>query len=288
MKQQSHPVLSRRSLVGPVILGLCLGASSLAAQTTPLLNFTFNEGSGTTATNSGSASGANATLLGNATWSSSTTTGFGSSLSLSGTNGDYASASGSALNGLTAFTVTMWVNLSSTGTSVNDRLLSNLNAGLGIDLNLSGFNTTTGNFVVTAGVNGANAGAATVAGKINQWTFVAVRYNSALGTNNVAYYTGTTDGEIALLASSANIATQPAVGTSLGALFIGNTPANPARSPNGLFDDVRIYGTALNAAQVNAVRLENLAATTIPEPSAAASLAAVSALGLALTRRRRR
>ncbi|MBC8039090.1 MAG: LamG domain-containing protein [Opitutaceae bacterium] len=273
MKYPSFPNIHAR-LFNALGLGLLLCASSAWAQT-PLYNFTFSEGTGTAAVNSGSASSSNATLLGGSTWSAATATGFGSALNLSGTNGDYASASGAALNGLTAFTVTMWVNLSSTGTATNDRLLSNLSSSLGIDLIVSGFNTGTGNFTVNLGVNAVTAGAAAVAGKIDQWSFVAVRYNSTLATNNVAYFTGTTVAATAMLSNNANIVSQPTVGNG-GSLLIGNTPANLARSPNGLFDDVRIYSTALNSTQIDDIRLENL--TVIPEPSAFALISSVAVL----------
>ena len=71
-------------------------------------------------------------------------------------------------------------------------------------------------------------------------------------------------------------------GANSTAFTIGNRPGGAwFDAQPGLYDDVRVFNTALDAASIEAVR-----ASAVPEPSAA--LAAIAAAAIATLRRRRR
>ncbi len=251
-------------------------ASNASAQM--LIQYKFDEGSGTTAANSGSiGSSANLTIRPDAgthlTWAAPASTAFGGGSALvsdgvaRGSQPGYIYGDGTGLNtGLSAFTMTMWVNLSSTTGTSADRLLSFSGPGSvgtgGFQLQL---NTTTPTTALTLNVDGSAVISTANASVLGSWAFLAVTYDGTATSNNVSFYSGTTTTSAAALGSvrTLNKGAVDLITSPSQVLRIGNaSDTNLDRSPAGMFDDVRVYSGVLNASSVEAVRL-----AAVPEPS---------------------
>ncbi len=208
-----------------------------------------------------------------------------------GVLGGTLGASGS----LNAFTLTLWVNLStatpnnyrlfeispgapaSTATADGTKLFVGLNAGGGLQAYVNNVNgNTVGTDIATANTwnNGGTLGTYTA----NKWYFVALTYDVTAGTSQL--YSGD-QGTAATLAYSFN-------NTSGGALDLSTDSSlslldrfSGGRNWPGAIDDVNVYNGALNQSQIDTIQL-----ASIPEPSPFA-LISLGFLGLVAIRRRR-
>ena len=279
-----------------LFLAMAMLVPSFAAGA-PLLRYTFDEPNGN-ALDSGDAPPADADLLGGATRSSNTPGGFGSSLDLRDDATTYAHAlDGDAdkLDGLSALTLSTWLNVEEY-TSGNNRLLAKQAAGTfgGFSWNM---NATTNDGPVgpdnfRLGIflgNNISAGAADFGAAFstddvdaaNKWVFLAVTYDNSQAANNTKFYIGGVNTPVTQLGGDLTLPQLTVDGGT--ALFgVGYTDAAPTADTSviGYQDDVRVYGTALTLAELEAIRVEN-----IPEPAAAALL--LIALACAASGRRR-
>lgn len=189
------------------------------------------------------------------------------------------------IDGLQAFTLTLWVNLQSV--ALNDRFMSDGGApvtptieGFDFYMGAPGSGISASNFQLTLAVDGTSVNSSVGTGALNQWVFLAVTYNGALSSNNVVFYRGTPSSTAAQLGSIITL-DKGIVGDNTRPFQIANTTQSGAdRTPAGLFDDIRVYSGAGDAAFIESVRLAN-----VPEPSAATALLGGTAL-LGLIRRR--
>lgn len=287
-------------------LSIALSLASVSQAQTPVLHYTFDDAGtapGGTTADSGSGTPAPGTAQGGATYVTDTPASFSlHAASVTGLIGSRINGGDAdKVDGLSAFTITMWVKLRENPLA-NDRLISeragsappdsegffdlslaannnnaisasSLRLRMTIDIGAGGgieFNTS----------NGVNLG-------LDRWVFLAVTYDGAAAAGDAGnFFLGTetvSTGQLPQVGTSGG--TDPAgQGTILGngrSLMIGDLPDfNQDRTPNALFDDVRIYDSVLSLSQIESARLAN-----IPEPHTAALLL----LGLAgFSARRRR
>lgn len=265
-----------------MVAGMGLVAVVAQAQT-PLLHYTL-DGSGT---DSGLI-GVNGTLAGNAVYgaSGSGVGRFDKALStVDGTNDYFTAATGgnSALSG-SALTIALWVNMDSASSSVIDRLVANASGSTGFDFGINSYSAGTGAggadaFTLTLALNSVSGGSvSTSAGYVSdKWLFLAVTYDGA----NIRFYSGD---ETTGLGLNTTAAKTGSIVASSAALEVGGTPATTNdRSPAALFNDVRIYNSALTLSQLESIRV-----SAIPEPSQGALILGALAAGLIVVRRGRR
>jgi hypothetical protein len=247
------------------------------ASAEPLLWYNFNEAGGN-ALDSGDAPPADAALLGGATRSSNTPSGFGSSLDLRDDATTYAYAlegDANKLDGLGALTLTTWLNVEAY-TSGNNRLLAKQAAGtfggFSWNMNATPNSGTVGpdNFRLGIFLGDDVTSAFTFGFSTddvdahNKWVFLAVTYDGTQAANNTKFYIGGVNTPVSQLGGDLTLAQLTVEGgTSL--LGVGYTDAAPTADTSviGYQDDVRVYGGALNLDELEEVRF----AGTIPEPS---------------------
>jgi hypothetical protein len=109
---------------------------------------------------------------------------------------------------------------------------------------------------------------ADIEGLGGQWVFVATTFNGATG--DLLFFTGTESASPSQLGTGFVLNAFKIEGSGAN-FYIGKTDAAPAANTSleGFIDDVRIYNSALTAAELDAVRLENLPASlavAVPEP----------------------
>ncbi|MDR1282225.1 MAG: LamG domain-containing protein [Opitutaceae bacterium] len=296
-----------RCLAATLALASLTGAALAQTIPSPLVHYTFDEGSGATAANSGSAADGDITLnRGTNTavsWGTlnNTPSGAGYALSFDGTNaGDSNTGSnvGAGTNvteltdGFSSLTTSLWVNISGLAASPT-RLISVASSGTnGFSFRLE--NTTLTSVKLQLWVNGASVTTTNSIDVSSGWVFLAVSYDGTATSNNVNFYAGGTDTGTPLLqldaaartlnegsVASLSIASRDyRLRLGSGQEYSGN------RSPAGLIDDVRIYDSVLSADQIAAIRMDTL--VPVPEPATAAAFAGLAALllaGLAAARR---
>jgi hypothetical protein len=279
---------------GAILLAICAINSTQAA-----LVYWQNFEGANGVEDSGSGVGGNLAAAGSATFA--TTSGvFGNVLdvtantgsSLAGTSLGSSTATGGSgldLGTLNDFTVSMWVNTAqfATGTDSNaSRVLIVGDSGTTDALQAGTFAISQAKSGFAAGPTGFNLffdatqignalGGLNTAG---EWTFIAFSFSTS---DTDTFYRGTESTSVGSGIEVPNtIASGLAIGTG-GAIFLGNRPAG-ARSFDGFIDDVRIYNTALSAAEVESVRL-----AAIPEPTAIGYLCAfLATLGVLHQRRK--
>ena len=270
--------IAPRQLLAAAVLLVCASGQSHGGL---LLQYKFNEGSGTTAADSGTGSPANAIVTGS--WvSSSPGIAYASSVSTvgmvtSGTSNAAISTSSnlSKLNSMTDVTLTGWVNLAEAPASL-DRLFGTGPSFLQLWFNSDStlrFHINNQDAPISNNVTNPFA--------LNTWVFFASTYDGNGGANNLKYYTGTQTGTVTQLGTSVTFAEYTA--TNIATLEIAGTPQSGSdRTPIGRFSDFRIYNEVLSSSALEAVRVEAL----VPEPSSFALLAAGFG-ALVLFRRRR-
>jgi hypothetical protein len=202
----------------------------------------FDEGTGSTATDSAAAGyGNHGTLQGNTSWTSDVPpTDFANPYALSfDGSGDYVEVPhNNSLNPVKELTLAVWVKL----------------ANPGDDQKVVGMGTTSAGYVLGVGGNtlypyfwdSTGAGYGFQAGSIsaNTWTHLAVTWQT--GGQMIGYVNGT---EVHRIAASAN-----PIGSTTMPLRIGVAPWDPAQwAVHGLIDEVRVYNRALSAAEIQAL-----------------------------------
>jgi endonuclease/exonuclease/phosphatase family metal-dependent hydrolase/fibronectin type 3 domain-containing protein len=225
------------------------------ARPAPVAAYGFNENSGTT-TADASGSGRTGTLS-NTTWNTSGKN--GGALSFNGSSSRVIVADAAALRLSNAMTIEAWVNPATAGSAAWQPIIYK-------SLDNYVLTTVGSPFMPAAGVtpNGVLAlptGANAL--PVNTWTHMAATYDGAV---------------VRLYVNGVQVASQAATGslaTSTNPLEIGGSAIDNGWF-SGLIDDVRIYNTALNAAQVQtdmmtAVVTDTQAPTSPPALAAAAS-----------------
>lgn len=283
-----------------------LSVSFLLALATPLhgqtllLQYDFDD-SASPATDSGAAPAAPGTLV--ATGSASgfvsgnSPSGTGSVFSTGDGNNNYLTTATAAtpdgaigdiakLDGLSSFTLTLWVNLQTV--ALNDRFMSD--GGAPVTPTINGFDFYMGaptsgisasNFQLTLSVNGTSINSSVNTGAANQWVFFAVTYDGTLTASNVSFYRGTPSSNAAQLGTTVSLNKGTVGDNTVPFQVAGTSQSASDRTATGFFDDVRVYSGVADAAFIEAVRLEN-----IPEPSTLLALLGGTAF-LGLVRRRR-
>jgi len=249
---------------------------STSAQANLVGHWTFDEGAGLTA-NDSSASNFDATLAGNAAWSASGK--FGGALDL--TAGGFATA-GNVLDLTGSFTVSAWVNTTSTQgmTPVashdqgfaNGYFLAISNVGDG-----AGGSTGQAHFYQKSTFSSLST--ASVAD--GQWHLLTGVYDASVNTVGL-YVDGISMGNHYSTTPVANVA--PFIIGGFNAWINGSYgPRAPRNVYSGLIDDVRVYDTALTGAQVTALT------NPVPEPETfALMLAGLGIMGAVARRRKAR
>lgn len=270
-------------VVALVAYGSTLIGSALEAQQL-LLHYTLNESSGNIAYDS-APNPANGTLTGaGSSWSNENlpaTFVVDHFYRNSGADGTYITAWDSEkLRSLGDFSITGWlyVHEANVGQFVQDRVLSKrgasgsyydltfADAGNGqMALRLDLFNGTTSSQIVSDAMD------------MSGWFFFAVTRNSTTGA--IEFYYGTPDGTF-ISAGGGNGVTG-IVGNNNSQFMIGNVAANTARAPKADFSDIRVYGSALNASEIQGIMNSAL----IPEANAIFGGVAVFAIVLLIRRR---
>lgn len=278
------------------LAGAATFALSSAASADHLLGWDFDEASGP-ALDNGADPANNGTLFGGATRSSDTPSGTGFSIDLRDDSSTYAyvATDGDAqqLDGLANLTLTTWLKLEAypgTGSSANARLASKQAPGTfdGFSWNLNSTvpsesgEASAENVTMGLYLGGSNGFAFDVADDASfdasEWTFLAATYDSANST--VSYYTGGLDTPVTLLSSGTVDA--GVLNDTDSPFGVGFTDAAPTADTSaiGWQDDVRVYGSALDQAALEGIRLSN-----VPEPTAAFAL--LGGAGALVLRRRR-
>ena len=252
---------------------LCLLMAGLSASygQTLLLDYSFNQSTGTTATDS-SASPANGTLTGaGSTWQNTGLPGNFTSTSVysnSGASGTYVTAGDVAkLDGLGDITFTGWLNVNSAVITAfaEDRVLSKRNLGSFFDLTFT--DTGSGSKGLALGIyTGIGTGTVTKSNTMdmsNGWFFYAVTRNSTTG--GISFYYGTTAGS--LTSAGGGTGQTGAIADNANAFMVGNVSSNTDRAPDADFSDIRIYNSVLGFSAIQAIQT-----SAIPEPNVAGLL----------------
>jgi hypothetical protein len=271
-------------------LGSWSASSALAGGVPlPLLRYAFDEPTGQ-ALDTGTAPNTPGDLMGGAVRSTDTPSGAGFSVDFR-TESPFAhvlEGDAADLDGLGQLTLTTWLKVQ-TYASGNNRLSAKQNGGANFD----GFSWNMNATPVSGPVGpdnfrlglflGGSAGFASVfsdddVGAV-AWTFLAATYDSA--TSEVKFYTGGVGTPLTQVGTTQ--ALSAGVIDALTARYgVGFTDAAPTANTSviGWQDDVRVYGVALTADQLNLVRLQN-----VPEPTGVA-VGLASAVALSMRRRR--
>jgi predicted phage tail protein len=219
----------------------------------------FDEGAGTTTADQ-SGSGGNGTLT-NATWAGAAAGKFGNALSFNGTNASVSIPDTAGLHFTTGMTLEAWVKPTAFG-NWNTVLFKERTGYYAAALYANtGTNRPSGN-LYTSGDNDVR-GSSQV--PLNAWTHLAVTYD---GSVLALYVNGVQAGT--LIASGSMI-------SSTGALKVGGN-AIWGEYFNGLIDEVRAYGKALTATQIQADMAKPVTNPDSTPPGATGALNATGGL----------
>jgi hypothetical protein len=241
-----------------VFIGLLSATTVLATPPTPLLHYTFDDGSGAVdAVDTGVAPQVNAQFSGEATRTSNTPNGLAYALDISTSGGsDYMHCADPAKldNSTTlsnALTLTAWVNLQATP-NAKDRIMSKISTNGGFDLYINNASATSVN--LDFNINSVSGGCFSSAINMSQqWVFVAATYDATKTSNNVIFYTGGTNTAATLL-NTTSLATG-LIKNSTNEFRVGSTAASASdRTPPAWIDDVRVYDAVLSVADIETVR----------------------------------
>ena len=227
------------TIVATFIFSICIiGYTSTFAHAqslpTPMGDWTFDETSGTTASDS-STNGNTGTLTGTTlpTWVSDSKVGTGA---LSFTDGGYVSVgSPSSLNIPGALTISAWVKRTNGGYIVS-------NNGNSTEQYAFSINSTNGKLQFEPNYS-ASVIAASTSLAINTWYHVAVVRSGSTGNWTITFYVnGIVDGTPVTISANPDAS---------GPVYIGHLHSGGGYYFNGSLDDVRVYNTALNLSQID-------------------------------------
>jgi hypothetical protein len=256
--------------------GSTLTVAGLPSTTGALLRYGFDEASSGSvgAQDSGVAPAAPGTFSGAATRTSNTPgSGSPGALDLSAPGNDVVSAGHVAkLDNLGALTLTGWINLRGTPTNQDvilsdDPTLNEPAGDGGWDLRIAkpydnNNPLSASNFALQFGVAQAKggyvnteAGSSTALNASGQWIFVAATYDA---NGLLTFYEGDTATTVAQVGSQTSIGLP--LGRNTAPFEIGGsaTFSSTDLTPPAWLDDLRVYGTALTAAQLDQVRTQDL------------------------------
>jgi len=248
MMRRGHVCLAKTSVCFAVLFGFVIGQRTIRSESVLASHWELDEGAGTTTNDA--VAGGTGTLQDDAMW---TTGKSGAAVNMDGA-GDYISLPRIDVTG-SAITLSAWVKNSSFATGVEQRFVSKAYDSSEERTYWMLGQTTAGGqnrlqFRLKAGGSTATLTASTGTLPLNTWYHAAATYD---GSTMRLYLNGTEVGSVA----------------ESGLISRGrNVPVNLGRSPEGsnylrgAIDDVRIYSSALTAAEVAA-----LAGVAAPAPS---------------------
>ncbi len=245
-----------KTLLFTTVLLLIVAGSASADK---VAHWTFDEGAGTTVTDSANG------LVGNFVGAPDFVAGVpvlgGSALDLDGVN-DYVDCGYDPLFDMTGdMTVAAWVQIREHSTAWMAAVAQGEYAWRLGNANVSPM----AHFGVTFWSEPIASQDGVIEIPLNEWHHIAGVYET--GGNLTVYL----DGEVDMA-----VAADAPIGLSYQVVYIGNNPDEPTRLWNGLIDDVQIYNNALSQAELQEI---------IPEP---ATMALLGLGGLALLRIRKR
>lgn len=275
-------IIVRRALPS-VLAGLIGLSASAAVEAGLLMQYTFDN---QTAADS-VAPASNGTLIGPSTgFVTNTPNGSGYAFS-AGVGDNYITtgtvvapntegANDNKLDSLSSFTLVTWINFQAAPAAF-DRIMSKQfdpvgQNGFSLDIvaPTSG-SQSIANFGVSLNVDAVTSTAVNVTGlALNEWVFLAATYNGSVTSNNVTYYIGDLDSSVTQLGVIKSINSGVTNG-HVAAFQVGGTTASSLdRSPQALFDDVRIYGAAPgNGGVLSLGDLESIRSSAVPVPEPA-------------------
>ncbi len=254
-------------------------ALSLPVHASLIFNYKFNEGSGTSVTDSTAAS-AHGTFNGTGlSWVSDTPSGAGYSLKITNETSNYVSAGVvSKLQGLGDFTISYWMDLSAINT-VNDRIFSTRSTDTSLGwLDLLAASTDLSKMKLSLNIKAPGQTSATATSSefdaTGGWVFVAITRDASEGT--IKFYIGDTTVTTPLSGAGTIVGTNTStnINQSSSEFRFGGTASTALnRSPAGNFSDFRIYDEVLGESSLNGIRTG-----AIPEPSSVAMLLGAAVL----------
>ena len=239
---------------------------SIAYSTPDVAWYTANQNSGSTLTDS-SGNGRTASLAGSYSFGPGVS---GNALKLTG---GYASLPAGIVSGLNNFTIAAWVDLSSLsnwcrifdfGTGTSDYMFLTPSAG---GTNLPRFAITTNGGSKEQRINSS------IAIATNVWTNVAVTLS---GTTATLYING------AVAGTNTSMTIAPASLGSTTQNYLGKSQFSADPALYGNIEDVRIYGRALSAAEIQAFQASNPAPSVSIPASAAPAVVNGTSTGLSV------
>jgi uncharacterized repeat protein (TIGR03806 family) len=250
----------------------------------PIVKLPLNENGGATAVNLGSAGGSLSLTASTPAWTGNVPSGIGgaSALDFGTATGNFVAESPAPiaeLGGLSAFTITGWINnRSATEGAGGNRVVTWINnGGDGVDLVYHADGSLQLGIDQWPDTSPARSSAdkitADPAAGPDNWRFFAVTYDAA--AQEVRFYFGSAVSDATLDVARAYTGRGP-VGAAIGRLALGHFNSVTRSSAldrmlRGLIDQVQIYGDALSASEIGLVQRTG---SPVAPPSAPANLVA--------------